>query len=154
MLQKLLAERFGLSFHRDKREASVYALTVTKNGRQLLAPSTGDPNGPPNLAMPARGRFRFRNATMLDLAGELQSTLDRTVIDQTRIAGRFDFALDWTPDDFQAARLSAFPAAQQLNREVPDLFTAIQEQLGLKLESTRAPVEVIVIDHIEKPSEN
>src|SRR5262249_46612335 len=100
MLRKLLAERFGLSFHRDKREASVYALTVTKNGRQLLAPSSGDPNGPPNLAMPARGRFRFRNATMLDFAGELQATLDRTVIDQTRIAGRFDFALDWTPDDF------------------------------------------------------
>ena len=91
---------------------------------------------------------------MLDFAGELQGWLDRPVIDQTGIQGRYDFALNWTPDEFHAARLSGFAAPQQLNGEVPDLFTAIQEQLGLKLESTRGSVVVLVIDHVERPSEN
>jgi uncharacterized protein (TIGR03435 family) len=91
---------------------------------------------------------------MLDFAGELQAWLDRPVVDQTGIPGRFDFALNWTPDDFQAARLSGFAAPQQLNGEVPDLFTAIQEQLGLRLESSRGSVEVMVIDRLENPSEN
>jgi uncharacterized protein (TIGR03435 family) len=153
MMQKLLADRFKLSFHWDKKEVSIYALTVTKNGSKLTA-SAGDRKGPPNLAMPARGRFRGRNATMADFAGELQGVLDRPVGDKTGISGRYDVVLNWTVDDFQASRLSGFPAPQQLNGEVPDLFTAIQEQLGLRLESTKAPVNVIVIDHAEKPSEN
>jgi uncharacterized protein (TIGR03435 family) len=153
MVQKLLADRFKLSFHRDKKEVSIYALTVARNGPKVAA-STGDPKGPPNLAMPARGRFRARNATMVDFAGELQAVLDRPVIDQTSISGRYDFALNWSPDDFQAARLSAFPTPQQLNGEVPDLFTAIQEQLGLRLESTKGTVEVLVIDRIQRPTEN
>jgi uncharacterized protein (TIGR03435 family) len=153
MLQKLLADRFSLSVHRDKKEVSIYALTVTKAGPKL-APSAGDQNGPPTLAIRARGRFAARNATMVDFAGELQAWLDRPVIDQSGISGRYDFALNWTPDDFQASRLSAFPAPQQLNGEVPDLFTAAQEQLGLKLESTRGTVEVLVIDSIQKPTEN
>jgi len=153
MLQKLLADRFHLSFHWDKKEVSIYALTVTKSGAKLTA-SAGDPNGTPNLAMPARGRFRFRNATMADIAGELRGVLDRPVVDKTGISGRYDIALNWTTDDFQAARLSGFPAPQQLNGEVPDLFTAIQEQLGLRLESAKGPIDVMVIDHAEKPSEN
>ena len=153
MVQKLLAERFKLSYHRDKKEVSIYALTVTKNGPKLLAPSTGDPKGPPNLALPARGRFRARNATMLDLAGELQGWQDRPVVDRTGIQGRYDFGLNWTPDDFQASRLSGFPAPRDSN-EAPDLFTAIQEQLGLRLQSTKGSVDVMVIDRVEQPSEN
>ena len=153
MMQKLMADRFKLSFHREKKEVSIYALTVAKNGPKLAA-SAGDPKGPPNLAMPARGRFRGRNATMADLSGTLSGVLDRPVVDKTGISGRFDIPLNWTVDDFQASRLTGFPAPQQLNGEVPDLFTAIQEQLGLKLESTKAQIEVMVIDHAEKPSEN
>ena len=91
---------------------------------------------------------------MLDFAGELESWLDRPVTDQTGISGHYDFALNWTLDDFQALRFNGFPSPQQSNAEVPDLFTAIQEQLGLKLESTRGTVEVLVIDSIRKPSEN
>ncbi len=153
MLRKLLADRFQLSFHWDKKETSVYELSVTKSGAKLTA-SAGDPNGTPNLAMPARGRFRFRNATMADVAGELQGVLDRPVVDKTGISGHYDIALNWTPDDFQAAKLSGFPAPQQSNSEFPDLFSALQEQLGLRLESTKAPVDVMIIDHAEKPSEN
>jgi uncharacterized protein (TIGR03435 family) len=152
MLQKLLADRFKLSFHRVPKEVSIYALTVTKNGPKLTA-SAGDPKGPPNLAMPARGRFRLRNATMADLVGELRGTLDRPVVDKTGISGRYDIALNWTVDDFQAARFSGFPAPLD-HTEVPDLFTAIQEQLGLRLESTKGSVEVMVIDHVERPTEN
>lgn len=154
MLQKFLAERFKLSYHRDKKEASIYVLTVAKNGPKLLAASTGDPKGPPNLAMPALGRFRARNATMLDFAGELQGNLNRPVVDQTGISGRYDFGLNWTPDDDQRTRITGFPVPPRGNEEVPDLFTAIQEQLGLKLESAKGPIELLVIDHIEKPSEN
>jgi uncharacterized protein (TIGR03435 family) len=152
MMQKLLADRFKLSFHWDKKEVSIYALTVTKNGAKLTA-SAGDPKGPPNLAMPARGRFRFRNATMADVAGELRGVLDRPVVDKTGISGRYDVALNWTVDDFQASRLNGFPTPVD-RTEVPDLFTAIQEQLGLRLESTRGSVDVIVIDHVERVSEN
>jgi uncharacterized protein (TIGR03435 family) len=152
MMQRLLADRFKLSFHRAPKEVSIYALTVTKNGPKLTA-SAADPNGPPNLAMPARGRFRLRNATMSDLAGELRGTLDRPVIDKTGISGHYDIALNWTVDDFQAARFSGFPAPLD-HTEVPDLFTAIQEQLGLRLDSTKGSVEVMVIDHVERPTEN
>ena len=154
MMQKLLTERFKFSYRRDKKEASIYVLTVSKNGPKLLAPSTGDPKGPPNLAMPARGRFRGRNATMPDfVVGELQGWLDRPVVDQTGIQGRYDFGLNWTPDDFQASRLGGVPTPRD-STEFPDLFTAIQEQLGLRLESTKGSVDVMVIDRVERPSEN
>jgi uncharacterized protein (TIGR03435 family) len=152
MMQKLLADRFKLSIHWDKKEVAIYALTVTKNGPKLTA-SPGDPKGAPNLAMPARGRFRGRNATMAEFAGELQAVLDRPVVDRTGISGRYDVALNWTVDDFQAAHLSGFPAPVD-RVEVPDLFTAIQEQLGLRLESTKGSVDVMVIDRVERPTEN
>jgi uncharacterized protein (TIGR03435 family) len=90
---------------------------------------------------------------MAEFAGELQAVVDRPVVDKTGIPGRCDVALNWTLDDFQAAHFSSFPAPVD-RTEVPDLFTAIQEQLGLRLESTRGSVDVIVIDHVERPSEN
>jgi uncharacterized protein (TIGR03435 family) len=79
--------------------------------------------------------------------------LDRSVIDKTGISGHYDVALNWTLDDFQATRFSGFPAPID-RTEVPDLFTALQEQLGLRLESTKGSVDVMVIDHMERPSEN
>jgi len=90
---------------------------------------------------------------MADLAGELRGQLDRPVVDKTGISGRYDIALNWTVDDFQAARFSGFPAPLD-HTEVPDLFTAIQEQLGLRLESTKGSVEAMVIDRVERPIEN
>jgi uncharacterized protein (TIGR03435 family) len=90
---------------------------------------------------------------MLDFAGELQANLDRAVVDRTDISGRFDFGLNWTPDAFQASRLSGAPAPRDSN-EFPDVFTAIQEQLGLRLESTKGSIDVMVIDRVEQPSQN
>jgi len=132
MLQKLLTDRFQLTFHHDKKELAVYVLEVAKSGSKLTK-SQGDPNGLPGMFFRGLGNLPAANATMQDFAGLLQSAvLDKPVVDQTGLSGRFDFTLNWTPG----------------------LFTAVQEQLGLKLEATKAPVDVIVIDKVEKPSAN
>jgi len=156
MIQKLLADRFKLTFHRDKKELSAYALVVGKNGPKLTK-SQGDPNGLPGLGFRGGpGIFTATNATMGDFAGVLQAAvLDRPVVDQTGLQGRFDFPLKWTPDESQFGGMGMkMPPPSDSADAPPGLFTAIQEQIGLKLESTKAPVEVLVIDHIEKPSEN
>src|SRR5262249_17228190 len=151
-----LTDRFQLSFHRDKRELSVYAITVDKAGSKLIK-STADPNGLPGLGLRALGNLVVRNANMSDFCNLLQSVvLDRPVVDQTGLSGRFDFTLFWTPDDFQFGGGGAGGAPPQTENgtNAPDLFTAFKEQLGLKLDSTKAPAEVFVIDKVEKPSAN
>ena len=155
MVQKLLADRFKLTFHRDKKELSVYAIVVGKTGPKLTK-SEGDPNGLPSLFFRGVGVLPGRNATMADFAGVMQSAvLDRPVVDQTELPGRYDFTLTWTPDESQFGGLGVkVPPPTDDAAAPPDLFTAIQLQLGLKLESTRAPVEILVIDRVEKPSEN
>jgi uncharacterized protein (TIGR03435 family) len=156
MMQKLIADRFQLKFHRDKRELSVYAITTDGKNPNKLTKSSTD-GGLPGLFFRGLGNLPARNATMADLAGLMQSAvLDRPVVDQTGITGRYDFTLIWTPDDFQFAsfgpRPPTPPGAAPSNN--PDLFTAFREQLGLRLESTKAQTEVFVLDKVEKPSEN
>jgi len=158
MVQKLLTERFQLGFHRDKKELAVYAITVTKTGAKLSKNETGGIL--PGIGGPPRN-FNVRNATMAEFAGVLQANiLDRPVVDQTELGStRYDFTLKWTPDPSQGQiggpgpGANAPPAAPDPDAP-PDLFTAFQQQLGLKLESTKAPVDVLVIDKVEKPSEN
>jgi uncharacterized protein (TIGR03435 family) len=156
MLQKLLADRFQLAFHRDKKQLAVYALTVGKNGPRLTRSEAASPF--PNLVPRGPGNWAVRNATMEEVAGVMQSHLDRPVVDQTGLQGRFDFHLQWTPDEMtQFAPLGGPgepPKAPGGTETQPDLFTAIRQQLGLKLESTRAQTDVLVIDKVEKPSEN
>jgi uncharacterized protein (TIGR03435 family) len=156
MIQKLLADRYQLKLHRDRKELSVYALTVGKTGPKLTK-STGDPEGLPGLGFRGRlGSMAARNANMKDFAGLMQGTvLDRPVIDQTGITGRWDFTLDWTPDEFQFTAMGNANLPPQPKDEVhPDLYTAIQQQLGLKLDATKAQTEVLVIDKVAKPTEN
>jgi uncharacterized protein (TIGR03435 family) len=155
MLQKLLADRFKLGFRYDKRELSVYALVVGKDGPKLTK-SEADPNSPTIFRFRGLGVIAVTNATMADFAKPMQvSVMDRPVVDQTGLKGRFDFVLKWTPDETQFVSLGGYKAPATESADAPpDLFTAIQEQLGLKLESTKAPVEVLVIDHVEKPSPN
>ncbi|MDR3717531.1 MAG: TIGR03435 family protein [Bryobacteraceae bacterium] len=154
MIQKLLAERFKLAFHRDKKELGVYAIVVAKTGPKMTK-SQGDPNGLPGLFFRGLGVLPAMNATMADFAGVMQSAvLDRPVVDHTGLTGRWDFTLTWTPDEFQFGGLGIKVPPPSKDATAPDLFTAFQEQLGLKLESTKAPAEVLVIDHVEKPSEN
>jgi len=158
MVQKLLADRFQLAFHRAQKELSVYAITVTKTGPKLSKNESG--NALPGFGGPPRN-FSVRNATMAEFAGVLQANiLDQPVVDQTGLGStRYDFILKWTPDPSQGQiggpgpGPNAPPPAPDADAP-PDLFTAFQQQLGLKLESTKAPVDVLVIDKVEKPSEN
>ncbi len=155
MLQKLLADRFQLRLHRDKKQLMVYALKVGNNGpKQLTVSEATSPI--PNLIFRA-GNWPVRNATMEEFAGVMQAHLDRPVVDQTGLKGRLDFQLQWTPDETPSAspgRPGEPPKPPERANSLPDLFTAIQQQLGLKLESTKAQVDVLVIDKVEKPSEN
>jgi uncharacterized protein (TIGR03435 family) len=155
MIQKLLAERFMLKFHKDKKELSVYVLSVVKTGAKMTKNDSA-PNGLPGLFFQGLGKLNVRNALMTDFTGLMQSAvLDRPVIDQTGLAARYDFTLNWTPDDSQFGGMGAkIPPPTDSADAPPNLYTAIQEQIGLKLEATKAPADVMVIDHAEKPSAN
>ncbi len=155
MIQKLLADRFQLKFHREKKELSVYAIQVGKGGPKMTV-SQGDPKGLPGLRFSALGALNVFNATIADLASTLQSAvLDLPVVDQTGLDGHYDFALNWTADETQFAGMGIkVPPPSDKPDAPPSLGTAMLEQLGLKLATTKAPVEVIVIDKVEKPSAN
>jgi uncharacterized protein (TIGR03435 family) len=156
MIQKLLADRFKLAFHKDKKELSVYVLSVTKTGSKMTKNDSA-PNGLPSLFFQGGlGKLNVRNALMTDFTGLMQGVvLDRPVVDQTGLTGRYDFSLNWTPDDSQFAGMGArIPPPTDAADAPPNLYTAIQEQIGLKLEATKAPADVMVIEHVEKPSAN
>lgn len=155
MVQKLLADRFQLKFHKDNKELSAYVLSVGKNGAKMTK-NTGDPNGLPGLFFRQLGFLTVRNATMSDFAHLMQSAvLDRPVVDQTGLDGKWDFILKWTPDESQFSGMGVkVPPPTDAADAPPPLFTAIQEQIGLKLEAGKAPVEVLVLDHFAEPSAN
>jgi uncharacterized protein (TIGR03435 family) len=156
MLAKLLAERFKLSFHREKRELSIYTLTLAKGGAKLKESTDSldaHPEGSPPLIFvvsPPLIRLPAKNATMAAFASVLQrSALDRPVVDRTGLTGRYDFNLEFTPDE---SLFDGTLGKGDLSK--PGLFAALQEQMGLKLERGKGPVDVIVIDHAERPVEN
>jgi uncharacterized protein (TIGR03435 family) len=151
MIRKLLAERFKLSMHRDKKELLVYALNTAGSGAKL-AKSTADPNQAPKLVFQDLGKLKVSNGTMQEFVNVMQyGVLDRPVLDRTGITGRWDFTLNWTPDDEQFRDIGArIPPAPAAANAPPNLFTAIQEQVGLKLESTKEMAEVMVVDHVER----
>ena len=156
MLKNLLQSRFSLAFHTEKRELSVYAIGIGKNGPTGVKMTVNTTSG---LRMTSRGlgRVSFQGGTMAQLAMQLQlRVFDRPVIDQTGLKDRYDFTLDWRPDEFQFPGIPAERRAAALaaNDSLPDLFTAFQEQLGLRLQSTKAAVPVVVIDKVSRPSEN
>jgi len=141
MVQGLLAERFGLEFHRERKELNVFVLTVAKTGAKL---TSSEGSGNTSLLLRALGKLVVKNATMADFAGVMQANaLDRPVLDRTELSGKFDFTLEWLPDETHPDE----------NDSRPTLFAAIQ-QLGLKIEAVRAVVDVFVIDHVGRPSDN
>jgi uncharacterized protein (TIGR03435 family) len=162
MLRELLKDRFKLVVHRETREGPVYALTMIRSGVRgpgLRPPevncATLDPKDPsPKVGLcegirRAPGRFMARTVTMTHLATSLSILLQRLVIDRTGLSERFDFDLEWKPID-SAVDPSASPAAEF----APSLLAALDERLGLKLESQRAPIEYVVIDSAEPSTEN
>jgi len=156
MLRKLLTERFNLTFHREEKEFAIYALTVAKNGPKLTeaVPNTSPEGSPPLVFVlsPDRARLPARDATMSELAWVMQrAAVDRPVVDKTGLSGRYDFDLEWTSDERQFG--GNVPTGNP-EPPKPDLFTALQQQLGLKLEATRGPIAALVIDQAERPSAN
>ncbi len=155
MVQTLLADRCKMVVHRENKDLSVYSLVIAKNGSKLQEASPDD-NARAGMGLKGRGGPLVARAVPIPvLAQQLSSLLNRTVMDKTGLAGKYNFTLQWTPDETQGPTYGKDlgpPPAQDTGG--PSLYTALQEQLGLKLESTKSPVEVVVIDHIERPSGN
>lgn len=154
ILKTLLAERFGLAIHTEMQDKAGYALVVAKNGSKL-PPPVEDPSVQFSRTPSGDATLKAPNVSMGQLASALSSTLGATVVDKTGIDGRFDASFQWTPD--QPMRLKSgelAPAPPPDATPGPSIFTAIQEKLGLKLESRKVPTEVIVIDRANRPSEN
>jgi uncharacterized protein (TIGR03435 family) len=151
MLQALLEDRFRLRFHHETTEGAVYALTVAKGGIRMARMDAG--NCAPLCGTETRKRsgqmltVSVRGISLADLAdGLLVELAGRTVIDKTGIGGLFDLRVEFSPDRNSTASTD--------DAVGPSIFTALQEQLGLKLESARGSVKLFVIDHVERPSGN
>ena len=153
MLQSLLAERFKLAVHREVKELPIFNLAAAKGGLKIRPivdgnclpanPQVHVPPSPKNCGGSSWGRtlMHVAGSTMPDIAQMLSTIVGRTVVDKTGAAGLYRVDLEFADE-------TAPPS------DVPSLYTALQEQLGLKLDSAKGPVEVLVIDHAEKPSEN
>ena len=157
MLRALLADRFKLAIHRERKEMSIYALTVAKGGSKVKVSTISPdsiPEGPPAMAFVVSSVLRLpaRYASMDEFASLLErSALERPVVDRTGLTGRYDFDLEFAVDEnLFGGALGNGPD----NPTAPGLFAVLQEQLGLKLEATRGPVSTIVIDRAERASEN
>ena len=155
-IRKLLEDRFKLTFHQDKKELPAFVLTVAKTGPKLTPtevtgplPGLGFSPGPNGVTLVVR------NGLISEFDELLQTmVLDRPVVDETGISGKFDISVTFTPDDSQ---FHGHPPPIKKADDVeaaPSLFEAIQQKLGLKLEAQKAPVPVVVLDHVEKPSAN
>jgi uncharacterized protein (TIGR03435 family) len=164
MMQLLLADRLKLQMHEENKEFPILALVVAKSGLKLHESTPGDtyPNGLKDRNGSGHaGMMRFSNGKVtaqgvpLDkLANQLTEALHQIVQNKTGLKGKYDFTLDWTPDedhDGGPLRDNGAPAADPSG---PGIFTALQEQLGLKLESQKSAIPVFVVDHVERPSEN
>ena len=156
-VRTLLADRFELAVHHDTKEAPVYALLVAKDGPKLKE-NTDPRGGRQGMGMRPGGQLTAIAAPVPMLANLLSNLMGRPVIDKTGLTAKYDFELHWTPDPGQTLLPPGAPApaveAPPLDPSGPTIFTALQEQLGLRLESQKGPVDMIVIDRVEKPSEN
>ena len=151
MLRALLVERFGLKFHRQDKEFAIYELTVAKDGPKLKA--AAKPDDPPQIygvVFPDRIEVPARSVTMDDFVAMLQrATLDKPTVNKTGLKGKYDFDLKWAQDESQYG--GQLPKAPD-DSQSPPLFTAVQEQLGLKLVATRGMVSAMVVDGAERPT--
>jgi uncharacterized protein (TIGR03435 family) len=153
-----LAERFKLEVHRETRELPEYVLEVGKNGPKLTRRDDASnlPNNARTGIQRSCGQMIGTNTTMANLSLYLARQLDRPVLDRTGLTGKYDFKFEWTPDTGPCATSSdgTTPTVLVSSSNAPSLFTALQEELGLKLESIKGPVDSLVIDRAERPSEN
>ena len=146
-LQGLLAERFQLKLHHETREMPAYALTVSKSGFKLKEASETTGCGTSSKGNGISVDFTANCVDMTGFARYLARVMRHPVSDETHLQGSYSFKLQWTPDDLKAAASTDQPV-------LPSLFTVLQEKLGLKLEQKKVPVDIIVVDSAERPSEN
>jgi uncharacterized protein (TIGR03435 family) len=144
MMQSLLADRFALKAHHESRERPIYDLVLAKGGSKLQETPSGVSGG----YTVSNGQLAGHGISIEQLVFSLTGSAGRFIVDKTGLTGKYDMTLKWTPDD-QAGTSSAGDSTTG-----PSIFTALEEQLGLKLVSTKGPVDTIVIDHVEKPSQN
>ena len=160
MLRALLADRFQLKAHVETKTLPIYELVVAKSGLRMkrAAPEVPEPDAKPGDPPKNRGMMRMgpggleaKDYDFSSLANQLGYIVQRTVVDKTGLKGKYDFTLKWTPED-QAAGAGA--AADAGTEAAPSIFTAVEEQLGLKLNSSKGPVETLVVDRAEMPADN
>jgi uncharacterized protein (TIGR03435 family) len=158
MLQELLTNRFKLLLRRETREVQGYALTLGRDGAKLLSSRDGTAvtwETGYRFARNEKGetvaRLNGATASIADLVYGLQEVTGRRVVDRTGITGNFNYRVEYAPFD---GGIAAARGIRIADSPYPSLFTAIEEQLGLKLQSEKIPIEVLIIDHVERPSEN
>jgi len=174
MMQALLEDRFQLKFHRQAGEGPVYVLSVARGGPKLHSFTEGSctpySSPPPPLqtgqeycgSMIGGGSpasMKDEGVTLDDFSKQLLAVLDRPVINKTGITGRFDIHVEFSREGTKMAAMARMQpvdggSSDSDSTGPPSIFTALQEQLGLRLEPAKGPVEVFVIDHVEKPSKN
>lgn len=167
MLQPMLAERFKLVVHTETKQLPVYELVIAKGGSKLKEAAPGDtyPNGikgPDGVARGGMmrvglGQLAAQGVPISSMVNMLSQQLHKTVIDKTGLTGKYDLELNWTPDQASEPMFKGADSSQHdpaPDSSAPSIFTAIQEQLGLKLQSAKGSVETLVVDHVEMPSEN
>jgi uncharacterized protein (TIGR03435 family) len=150
MMQSLLADRFQLRVHHATKMLPVYDLVVAKGGLKLKETAEDENSG----WSKGRGSYSGHRISTDDLVFILSNEVGRIIVDKTGLAGKYDIALKWTPDEMAASAGQQANASPPAADAPPSIFTALEEQLGLKLESAKGPVDTIVVDHVEKPSEN
>jgi uncharacterized protein (TIGR03435 family) len=169
MFQPLLEDRFKLKVHWETKELPIYALVTAKSGTKLHEAKPGDTyphgmKGPDGIGRPGtmrmgRGQLTGQGVPVTLLTKSLSQQLRRIVVDKTGLTGKYDFTLQWAPDESQGpmkppGAVPGTDSTASAQSSGPSIFTAIQEQLGLKLEPQKGPVKVLIIDSIERPSEN
>ena len=153
MLEALLSERFQLAFHREQKVMSIYVLSLAKGGAKLKqnSASATDPSSVLSTVYPDHILMPARNASMEDFVAVLQrAILDRPVVNRTGLIGRYDFDLNWAPSEKEFGGEIPTPS----DTSSPPLVTALQEELGLRLEAMHGPADVLVIDRASRPGEN
>jgi uncharacterized protein (TIGR03435 family) len=176
MLQSLLADRFQLQIHHETKELPIYALVLARKDGKLgpnLVEAKGDncrafdrnkpPPPPESGKTPVLGcggmamrpnALRAASIKVGALTQNFSRLLGRTVVDKTGLTGKYDISMEWTPDQSHAPQMPGVPASPPSEPAGPSIFTAIQEQLGLKFKAQKGPVDTIVIDRVERPSAN
>lgn len=141
LLQSMLEDRFGLKFHRETKESTIYSLTVAKGGPKMTVDTSEGQDSSNTNSKDGRTTMTAKKVTVAMLASRLERQVGRRVIDNTGLRAAYDFTLTWSRD-------------QSVDPTGPSIFTALQEQLGLKLDSAKGPVDLVVIDAVDRPTEN